>query len=136
MASEHAQIFDGLASTLVAGLAETRTDEKDVPEEWSFDASEGDSDVELRSRAFVGDKVAFGRVVRVDAGRRAQTVSGLIVPRLATTLPELCLEMHSTEAGVELVLLELCQVASSDVSECLYPDWLRAGDTLPDWLIE
>jgi hypothetical protein len=110
------QHYDDIADTVAGGLTTTRTEEISVPEKWSFETDAGDETVEFESRAFVGDKVAFGRVVRLDGGLRAQTVGMVVAPRLATTLPLLCFEMHSTEAGVELVLLDLFQTAASDVS--------------------
>jgi hypothetical protein len=122
--------LDQMADRFLSTVGDTRAHEQAVPERFEFETDVEGHPFRLSVRAFVGDKVAFGRLARVDAADNAQVLNLAVFPRLSTTLPILGVEIVSIRDGLSLVVFDLFQIASSDVSMRLKEHLQAARDEL------
>ncbi len=136
-----AQTLDRVARDFMEMLDDASFFEQPVPERFSFEKEARGSTLRLEPRVFAGDRLAYGRVTRLDGGPSAQVLNIVLLPRLATGLPVLGVEILSFVKGVHLVVFDFFPL--DEASDAALHDELReAGAELeerfaleprPDW---
>lgn len=115
--------LDELEADLAGGLQRLGADERPVPETYQRQTQFAGAPLELSSRCFVGGPISYARMVRVDGADRAQVLNAVWVPRAATRLPIVGLELLSFVKGLHLVVLDLYPT-EPDRPQAPSIDWL------------
>lgn len=108
-----------------SGFAHTR-----VPDTFRFTGEFGGEPLSIAPRAFVGEGMSFGRVVRVRGGKRAQVLNIVLVPSIDSPLPIFGCEVLVFARGVHLVVLDLFPTCDHSINQPLADQLRFVGDTL------
>ncbi|MGM0557965.1 MAG: hypothetical protein ACQEVA_16385 [Myxococcota bacterium] len=125
-------MLDEVIQTFQTGLSSTRAHQQDVPAEFVQCAAEGDDVTELSHTVWVGDKVAYGRATSMTTAGSGEMLDIFVAPRLATASPILSVQIASARGQLELAVLDLFQVATSDVSMRLRDELLAIRRSLSE----
>jgi hypothetical protein len=141
MAHPDAETLDRVALDFVQELGRANMYEQRVPERFRFETQARGAVLSLQPRLFAGDRLAYGRVTRLRGGTSAQVLNIVMIPRLATALPVLAVEILSFVKGVHLVVFDIFPLHESDEGD-LTDELGRTGELLegrftleprPDW---